>query len=150
MEKKAIVLWGIANCGKTTTLNHVIELLIKKRFAVVNGSVPSDYQKDTLVVLKKDSKTITVNTAGDLEKSVLSIKSCLSDVNILATHGKGKTIDAVRSIFNDSSNEKKNTDEEIIWISKSRIKSTLLQPEIVRKVNERQAEDIVWAALSLL
>lgn len=66
---KAIILWGRANTGKTTTLNLVIQNLLSLG-ATVEHDCKGNRVADRCLVLKYNGHRIAVCTDGDCESIV--------------------------------------------------------------------------------
>lgn len=93
-DAKVIVLWGRANSGKTTTLNHVVDELIKLGATIQYGTVAPCDGKDTKIKLLWYGKTIGIVTGGDSETVIKDGCTELGDdcdIYVLAARSRGKT-----------------------------------------------------------
>jgi hypothetical protein len=96
--KRIIGLYGKANCGKTTTLNNLIEKL-----AIATGKnvvIPLNKETDTMEVFNYKNKIICVATQGDTKDAVKQNcdffinQNC--DIAFSATRSRGKSCDALK------------------------------------------------------
>lgn len=64
-KPKVLVLQGRFDTGKTTTLNHLIGLLLESGAEIKKGILSDDVNKDSAVLLAYKEKRIAVVTVGD-------------------------------------------------------------------------------------
>lgn len=87
-QKLVIVLQGVYNSGKTTTLNYLIALL-------QGVEAPSPLTKDRRVLIPYQGKTVYVATPGDLEEvteeSVRLFQENDYDILVTAARSRGNT-----------------------------------------------------------
>ncbi len=97
MAKILIALRGVANVGKSTTIEKVYELLkLKYRNAQMSAGI---FRRDIRVIIKTDRKKIGIESQGDpnsrLEASLELFMKAECKVIICATRTRGKTVDIV-------------------------------------------------------
>lgn len=120
MEKILIVLEGVSNSGKTTTLNKLIKLLEnknkirlidkeKKDDNILSNENMNDIRCIFEYTLSNNTVlTIGIATGGDTEKIVsdnieyFNKNNC--DIMINATKSKGKTVDYIHKFIKNNKN----------------------------------------------
>ena len=136
--EKVIVLWGNGNCGKTTTIKIVIDLL---KQSGGKETVLQQGKKDVTSVINWNGKTIGICTVGDArtcQEQAYNLLGKNCDVYIFTSRSKGET---VKFIFDNFSNT------PIIWhekwsVFKNHFTRTM-PSHILDEVNEMQARKIV-------
>jgi ABC-type Na+ transport system ATPase subunit NatA len=114
-----IILQGVSNAGKTTTLRKLAKLLTKQygKFELIEGTLE---EYDFVIKIEANNKVIGIVSMGDnsdlINKLKLIYDKC-DDIDLLygASRTKGETV----KIINDISKEK---NADIIWTSTYRNK----------------------------
>ena len=141
-NKKAIVLCGRGNTGKSTTLKLVAEKLISNGAKTICVSV-STKGKDAVVLLEFNGKKIGIVSAGDtapvIKDGVEKIRASNAnvDVFILSSRSKGETKKFISS---------ECYDRIIIWLDRHAVKvdgNSLIEASLRDKANEKQSEEII-------
>jgi predicted kinase len=114
MQRKIIALWGISNAGKTTTIRRVYEQLRQEGTIIDFGRRARTEVKGA--ILEIDGVKIGFASQGDLGKILLKYLEPLVEagctVIVCATHKRGKTVEAVEKLADESG-------FEIVWIEKA-------------------------------
>lgn len=143
-DAKAIVLWGRADSGKTTTLNQVVDELLRLGATILYGKVAPCYGKDTKIKLVWSGKIIGIVTEGDSEAGIKSgcdelendCDNC--DIYVLAARSKGETLRYIEEKF------EKNL---IVWHRKWYVETSNKTftgiGTLIDMANEEQAKGIV-------
>lgn len=125
-QKLVIVLQGVYNSGKTTTLNLLIQLL-------QGVEAPSPLTKDRRVLISYQGKTVYVATPGDLEEvteeSVRHFQEEDYDILVTAARSRGKTHAPIKKYVLEHS-------VQAVWVEKRRVK------ERRDEVNRAQAQEL--------
>ncbi|QUB43204.1 GTPase [Porphyromonas sp. oral taxon 275] len=125
-QKLVIVLQGVYNSGKTTTLNLLIQLL-------QGVEAPSPLTKDRRVLISYQGKTVYVATPGDLEEvteeSVRHFQEKDYDILVTAARSRGKTHAPIKKYVLEHS-------VQVVWVEKRRVK------ERRDEVNRAQAQEL--------
>lgn len=135
MRQNIIVLWGNANCGKSTTIKLVADLLEG------NSSNTIDYSNggnDIVKTFMINRKKVGLISAGDSQKEIENAIVRIGtkcDCYVLASRSKGHTVNYIRKIF---------LKQRIIWSSKWIMTSDDSEPTfsvgaLQNLVNNRQA-----------
>lgn len=125
-QKLVIVLQGVYNSGKTTTLNYLIQLLQEPE-------TPWDLALDRRVLIPYQGKKVYVATPGDLKfeiwKSIAlsEIEEC--DILVTAARSRGETLEPIEEYT-------KKINAAHVEIQKRRVK------EGRDEANRAQAQDI--------
>lgn len=100
MTKKVIALWGIANIGKTDTIQKVYNFLCLK-FAIKKKEYQK-FDKDIRVVFTINGIKIGIESQGDpdsrLEESLKLFVKVGCTIIICATRTRGHTVNLVKSL----------------------------------------------------
>lgn len=131
---KVIVLQGLANSGKTTTLNTLIGLFPKAKKHDSNR-----LSKDTRVTVELNGKQIGIITAGDnvgeLEHGFSALQEC--EIYVCAARTKGGTVDYLENKFKE---------EDILWIGRWQVREKTFEGTNVeerrKRANQCQAKEI--------
>lgn len=95
--KKIIVVRGISNSGKTTSIKTALDVLRNKPSAVI--TVLKD-GTDLIVVVNIDGVIVVVASAGDLEEMLKQLIRLIRDIDwdilVCATKSRGKTVDYIK------------------------------------------------------
>lgn len=141
---KILVLFGKSNKGKTTTLNILINLLLKRGKNLLE--IVTNYKHDNCLVIEIEDKKILITTRGDNEYSLKCDYEKFSeyepDIFICAARSKGKTHDYISTLA---------PEENIFWLSKNTFSNVPKNnKELSEKVesyrekqNETQAEEML-------
>lgn len=98
--KEIIVLTGIANVGKSTTLNRVVELL-KERFPRLREiAVLRRTRIEIRIVVEIDGVLVGIDSRGDraehVEDALEALRRERCSIIVCASHTRGGTIEQVR------------------------------------------------------
>lgn len=109
---KVLVLFGNGGRGKTTTLNLLIELLLKSSENISMDTV--NIEGDNSLAIKYKGKIIAITTRGDdarvIKNDFQKFLSYKPDVFICAARSKGATHKYILTLTEE---------ENIFWLSKS-------------------------------
>ncbi len=130
--EKIIGLYGKGSCGKTATLNFLIDLLT---VATTSCPMPTPHTGDRKETFTYNDKVISICTDGDyeeiLEENISYFNKQKCDIVITATRTRGKTCDALNTFAS------KNKISTVDWIKKSYDAKKLEE-----KMNLQTARDI--------
>lgn len=143
---KAIILWGRANTGKTTTLNLVIQNLLNLG-ATVEHDCTGNRGVDRCLVLKYNGHRIAVCTDGDCESIVQSNFNDLKqagatyDIFVGASRSRGASCKCIESQFSAPG-------DQILWyrianVYGAKFSKSLLETQIYPLAQKHQADCIV-------
>jgi hypothetical protein len=115
--KRIIVLKGISNTGKTTKINQISDWIIRK-YAIPNtiGLDITNFEKDTIGILKINNLLVGINTAGDDDECIKQIDAIAPNCDILicSCRTQGVTYQHIYKNYNRSSGWL----ETIIYVNK--------------------------------
>lgn len=111
-QKLVIVLQGVCNSGKTTTLNYLIQLL-------QGVEAPSPLTKDRRELIPYQGKRVYVATPGDTEREIwksimLSGIEGGCDIFVSAARSKGGTLEPIKEYA-------KALHVAPVWVEKRRV-----------------------------
>ena len=143
---KAIILWGRANTGKTTTLNLVIQNLLSLG-ATVEHDCTGNRVADRCLVLKYNGHRIAVCTDGDCESIVqrsfndLKLAGATYDIFVGASRSRGASCKYIESQFSAPG-------DQILWyrignLYGAKFTKSLLKTQIYPLAQKHQADCIV-------
>ena len=149
---KLLVLWGKGSRGKTTTLNLVIEKMVKLYHAKnVAGGMPNNLAANCWIVLEFQNKKIGFITAGDSENEIKTRLNAMDaqcpdcDLYVSASRTKRSSCEYLKSNF---------TGHEIVWIEKEGVTSNHGNTKEIQllqnKANDVQSCLIIEAIIMLL
>lgn len=125
-QKLVIVLKGVPNSGKTTTLNYLIQLL-------QGVEAPSPLTKDRRVLIPYQGKRVYVATPGDFEyeifKSIVLSEIGECDILVTAVRSRGRTRQTIDEYVQVITVQQD-------WVEKRRVN------EHIDKENETQAQEL--------
>lgn len=146
-KSKAIVLFGRANTGKTTTLNLLIDKLTSKYGATTLMSIPSaNANNDKAIAVKYNGLNIAIITEGDhanaLDYYFGKIIEC--DIYICASRTKSSSVEYISNRF---------LGNYIMWQEKWSISEQNLTSPVLKtlqdEANDLQAEALIKAINSI-
>ena len=143
---KAIILWGRANTGKTTTLNLVIQNLLSLG-ATVEHDCTGNRVVDRCLVVKYNGHRIAVCTDGDCESIVqrnfndLKQVGATYDIFVGASRSRGASCNCIESQFSAPN-------DQILWYRISNVygpnfSDPFLKTKIYPLAQKHQADCIV-------
>lgn len=144
-KPKIIVLYGKGHCGKTTTLNLLIEKLISSDAVVLGGMPASNPEENCWIVLEYQGRRIGIITVGDDGKILDDYFHKLStdcDIYVCASRTKGSSCKYITDTF-----------PSILWLEKWSVSqegnTTASLKKLRSDANEKQAWGLITAINAL-